>query len=182
MKKGKLPNIMPVSMNCKREKIISTLRKFLQQDRIWAGKLATETCERFTLHLAIFREPYLSFIMEGKKKVETRFATRRCPPFEGVADGDVLLLKKAGGEIVGICEVEKVWFYHLDPNSLEFIKNRFGHLICPVDGSFWVDRESKSVATLMLIKNVVQVEGLRIEKRDRRGWVTIQSDRQKVLL
>jgi hypothetical protein len=119
--------------------------------------------------------------MEGRKKVETRFAKRPCPPFERVADGDVVLLKRAGGQIVGICEVEKVWFYRLDPSALAEIKRRFGDLICPVDGSFWKERQTKSVATLMLVKNVASVDGVRIDKKDRRGWVTIASDRQRWL-
>jgi ASC-1-like (ASCH) protein len=131
--------------------------------------------------MAIFREPYLSFIMEGKKKVETRFAKRACPPFGRVADGDVVLLKKAGGAIIGICEVEKVWFYHLDPKSFASIKERFGELICPENASFWIERKTKAVATLMLVKNVFPVKGLTIEKRDRRGWVVFEEENQMCL-
>src|SRR5688572_22785698 len=114
-------------MNFKLKTIISTLRKCVEQDDRWHKKLASDD---YTLHLAIFQEPYLSFIMEGKKKIETRFAKRPCPPFNKVTDGDVVLLKHSGGDIVGICEVEKVWFYHLDPDAFEIIKDRFGELIC----------------------------------------------------
>jgi hypothetical protein len=93
-----------------------------------------------------------------------------------------VLLKHAGGEIVGICEVEKVWFYHLDADAFAFIKDRFGDLICPADGSFWSNREGKSVATLMLVKNVIPISGVNIEKRDRRGWVTFGREREQLLL
>jgi hypothetical protein len=120
--------------------------------------------------------------MEGKKKIETRFAKRPCAPFRQVSDGDVVLLKRAGGDVVGVCEVEKVWFYNLDPEAFAFIKDRFGKLICPADGSFWTERKDKAVATLMLIKNVIPVSGVKIEKRDRRGWVTFQEERQPSLL
>jgi hypothetical protein len=120
--------------------------------------------------------------MEGKKKIETRFAKRPCPPFERVSDGDVVLLKEAGGEVSGICEVEKVWFYRLDSEAFAFIKNKFGKLICAVDDSFWTERECKTVATLMLIKNVMPISGIQIKKRDRRGWVILQPKQESSLL
>jgi hypothetical protein len=133
------------------------------------------------LHLAILREPYLQFVLEGKKTVETRFAKRACPPYQRVAEGDVVLLKRAGGEIVGICTVSKVWFYKLDPKSLALIKGKFGAAICPADDSFWEDRKDASVATLMLIENVARVEGVAIPKRDRRGWVVFKETQQQTM-
>jgi ASC-1-like (ASCH) protein len=166
-------------MKSKRQSIISILQQCLVDDNGWLKKLSTGG---YALHLAIFREPYLTFIMEGKKKIETRFAKRPCPPFNRVSDGDVVLLKHSGGDIVGICEVEKVWFYNLDPEAFEFIKHRFGELICPADGSFWRERKDKSVATLMKVKNVIPVNGVHIEKRDRRGWVTFEAERESFLL
>jgi hypothetical protein len=166
-------------MISKRQSIISVLEKSLADHTAWLGKI---TSESFTLHLAIFQEPYLTFIMEGKKKIETRFAKRPCPPFNRVSDGDVVLLKHSGGDIVGICEIEKVWFYHLDPEAFEFIKDRFGELICPANGSFWKERKDKAVATLMQVKNVIPADGVRIEKRDRRGWVTFEAEREQYLL
>jgi|ERR1035438_4492210 ASC-1-like (ASCH) protein len=162
-------------MNSKRHTIVSALKKQLRHDDSWLKKLSSN---HFSLHLAIFREPYLKFIMEGKKKIETRFAKRSCAPFEQVSDGDVVLLKKSGGEVSGICEVEKVWFYHLDPEAFAFIKKQFGKLICAVNDSFWTERECKTVATLMLIKNVIPISGVQIKKRDRRGWVVLQAKQE----
>jgi hypothetical protein len=166
-------------MKSKREAILSILQKRVEEHETWRKKLSHDN---FALHLAIFREPYLTFIMEGKKKIETRFAKRACPPFQRVANGDVVLLKPTGGKVVGVCEIEQVWFYHLDPEAFAFIKDRFGKLICPADGSFWTERESKNVATLMLVKNVIPVNDIHIEKRDRRGWVTYHTQRELALL
>jgi hypothetical protein len=130
---------------------------------------------RFTLHLAIFKEPYLRFVMEGRKTVETRFAKRRCPPFERVAKGDVIILKRAGGDVTGICLVERAWFYHIDPQSLAAIREKFGSAICAIDESFWTDRNQAAVATILLITNVTPVRKIAIGKRDRRGWVVFES-------
>src|SRR5690348_3798482 len=114
-------------MKSKKESIVSRLRKCLVGESAWLRKLSSN---RFTLHLAIFQEPYLTFIMDGRKKIETRFAKRPCPPFQRVSTGDVVLLKESGGDIVGLCEVEEVWFYNLDPDAFKFIKHNFGELIC----------------------------------------------------
>jgi hypothetical protein len=165
-------------MDSDRNTILRHVRNSLCHDERWSRKLAGDSSEEFGLHLAILREPYLTFIMEGRKKVESRFAKRPCAPYERVAEGDVVVLKPVGGDIVGVCEVEKVWFYRVDSTSLEFIKQRFGSLICPADASFWQERESKTVATLMLIKNVSALSGIRIQKRDRRGWVTYSTHRE----
>src|ERR1041385_2803989 len=132
-------------MSFNRQSILTRLRRSLSDNASWSQKLSRTNANDFGLHIAIFREPYLSFIMDGRKTVETRFAKRPCPPFERVEDGDVVLLKPVGRPVVGVCEVDKVWFYHLDPAALKSIKERFGKLICPVDGRFWSERQSKSV-------------------------------------
>jgi hypothetical protein len=55
------------------------------------------------LHLAVFIEPYLSFIFEGTKTIESRFNMRKQAPFGQVSAGDVLLLKRSGGPVCGVC-------------------------------------------------------------------------------
>lgn len=144
----------------------------------WRRLLLPKNTKTLTVHLAILREPYLTFIMEGRKTIETRFAKRACPPYRSVSDGDVVLLKRAAGEIVGVCTVEKVWYYRLSPDSLDSIRERFGTAICPADGTFWEERKQASVATLMLVGNVAEIDEVRVEKRDRRGWVVFKEPAQ----
>lgn len=129
------------------------------------------------IHLAVCREPYLKFMMEGRKTVETRFAKRCCAPFERVADGDIVLLKRSAGKVVGVCIVKKVWFYKLDHGSLDSIRQLFGPAICAADETFWEDRKSAAVATLMLIEHVTPIQDVNIVKRDRRGWVVFSGQR-----
>ncbi len=116
-------------------------------------------------------------MMEGRKTVETRFARRCCAPFERVADGDIVLLKRSAGRVVGVCMVKKAWFYKLDHGSLDSIKQLFGPAICAADETFWEDRKSAAVATLLLIEQVTPIEGVHIVKRDRRGWVVFSGQK-----
>jgi len=162
-------------MLCKHQTLLAHIRKAVAGDIFWSRVLASANRGRFALHLAIFREPYLSFVMEGRKTVETRFAKRRCPPFERVTKGDVVILKRAGGDVTGICLVERAWFYHIDAHSLVAIREKFGPAICAVDDSFWTDRNQAVVATILLITNVTPIRKVAIGKRDRRGWVVFES-------
>src|SRR5205814_748415 len=99
------------------------------------------------LHLAIFLEPYLTFILEGKKTVESRFSSVRCAPYDRVKGGDVILLKRAGGPITGLCCVNSAWFYEVDRNTLVEIRQKFSDQICPAESTFWTSREGTSFAT-----------------------------------
>jgi hypothetical protein len=136
------------------------------------GLLDPET-QGIRLHLAIFVEPYLTFVLDGKKTVESRFSCVRCPPFNRVGANDLILLKKAGGPVSGICRVEAAWFYTINRQTLKDIRHNFAAQICPAESGFWSDRVGSSFATLISLADVVRLPEFRINKRDRRGWVTI---------
>jgi dephospho-CoA kinase len=86
----------------------------------------------------------------------------------------VIFLKRAGGPIVGICEVTNTWFYKLGPDSFEEIATRFGRAICPVDEEFWEERRHAEYATLIKLGRVHRTEPLAFPKKDRRGWVVLK--------
>jgi hypothetical protein len=129
--------------------------------------------KRTQLHLAVFVEPYLRFILDGKKTVESRFSSVRCAPYDKVNTGDLILLKKAGGPVSGICRVDSAWFYEVDRTSLNEIRREFAAQICPADSTFWSARKDKSFATLIRLADVKRLPEFAVSKRDRRGWVTI---------
>jgi hypothetical protein len=127
------------------------------------------------IHLAVMLEPYLQFVLDGSKEVESRFSRNGCAPFERVAAGDVVLLKRSSGPIVGFCRISDVWDYRLTPGSLETIRDRFGPAICPQPG-FWEQRRDAAFATLMRIDTVSPLPEMAIPKRDRRGWVVLRDN------
>jgi hypothetical protein len=90
-------------MDNEKRDLLSDLRVDLAKDRFWTRYLSVQNEKRFTLHLGIFREPYLTSIMEGKKTIETRFAKRSCAPYKRIAAGDIIVLKRAAARIVGVC-------------------------------------------------------------------------------
>ncbi len=163
--------------------LINDLRSIVHGDPFWEGYLH-QVPEHyyfpFALHLAILVEPYLQFILDGKKTVESRFSTRRYPPYKSVYRGDVILLKQSGGPIVGVCQVADAWFYHLDTTSWKTIKEEFAQAICAQDPLFWKDREHASFATLIRMKHVRSLMPIQYTKRDRRGWVILQAANEQL--
>lgn len=165
--------------------MIDQLKSAVHGDSFWESyleQLSSLGTAPFTLHLAILVEPYLQFILDGKKTVESRFSTRKFAPYNRVDKGDVVLLKKSSGPIVGLCQVNYVWFYQLDPESWRTIREDFAVAICAQDPDFWKEREAATFATLMRIQHVKSIDPIKFVKRDRRGWVVLHENSGQIQL
>ena len=138
------------------------------------NKLATP---HVSLHLAILVEPYLSFILNGQKTVESRFSIRAIPPYGRVGAGDIVLLKESGGPIVGAFTAAAVWFYELDPISWREVRRDFTDALCAQAG-FWEQRAGAGFATLIRVIDVRRLPPVAVPKRDRRAWVVL-ADRER---
>ena len=146
-------------------------------DSYWENRLRSlmrEECSSISVHLAVFIEPYLTYILNGQKTIESRFSSRRFAPYQRIRSGDIIFLKQSGGPITGLCEVDDAWFYQLDDNAWNIIKREFATALCAQDPEFWNARKSASYATLIRVFNVISIRPVFIEKRDRRGWVLLQ--------
>ena len=128
----------------------------------------------FSIHLAILVQPYLDYILEGKKTVETRFSKNKIAPYDKIKAGDIILLKKTGGYVFGICYVENAWFYKLDPTSWSEIKENYMESIYAHDPLFWSQRENATYATLIRVSHPSKIEPINWIKQDRRGWVILE--------
>lgn len=161
-----------------------TLRRAVASDPYWSERLrgVFEGEEHpFSVHLAVFVEPYLEYVLAGQKTVESRFSRVRCPPYRRVRPGDVVLLKASGGPVMGLCEVRHTWFYNLDPDSWQTIRKEFAEALCAQDPEFWTDRERAEFATLMLVGRVLRTSPVPWEKKDRRGWVVLRAGSEATL-
>ena len=164
--------------------ILSDLQEVASHNKVWSEIVEARLegpDEQSGIHLGIVLEPYLKFILNGSKSVESRFSRNGCAPFGRVAPGDIVLLKRSSGPVVGLCSISDVWDYHLDSNTLEEIKDRFGKAIYPQEG-FWEDRRDAAFATLMRIDSVRILPELTVPKKDRRGWVVLREHRVRELI
>ena len=122
------------------------------------------------IHIAVMSEPFLSYVFEGRKTVESRFSLHRIAPYGTVQPGDIVCMK--AGPIVGCFGVAWVRTYDLRDFPIEAIATEYGGAIC-ADEQFWRRKSSKRYATLMGIEHVQRLTPIRIAKQDRRAWVTL---------
>ncbi len=126
------------------------------------------------IHLAVCVEPYLTFILEGKKTIESRFSLHRHAPFGQVHEGDFVLLKKSSGPVCGMCRVSRVWYYRLDPKTWSDIE-KYSAALCMDDSAFWAAKRGASFATLMQVSDVVPLPSFTVPKTDPRSWVVVRA-------
>lgn len=161
------------------EGLVNDLKQSTRGHEFWEDylrNLSASAPTQFSIHLAILLEPYLRFILEGSKTIESRFTKNRIAPFRSVQQGDVILLKRAAARAIsGLCIVNRVWFYQLDADSWHEIRDRFTVALRAEDPSFWEQRNSAQFATLMRISEVQVLPPIEVPKRDRRGWVVLRS-------
>lgn len=132
-----------------------------------------------TKHLAIFRQPFLDFILEGKKTIESRFSCVRSAPYGVIKKGDIVLLKKSGGLVLGEFTAGKVeTFSNLKDKTLRVLSEQYGGQICSdADPNFWQSKKECLYATLIYVTNPIRYkEPYPYPKKDRRGWVIIKKD------
>src|SRR3954453_16131391 len=108
-------------------KPFNEIRRAVADDGVWGDILGApgSGLPSCGIHLAVFLEPFLGYVLNGSKTVESRFSVNRCAPFGKVHQGDVVLLKRSGRPVVGIARVQTVWSYHLDQSSWVFIRKHF---------------------------------------------------------
>jgi hypothetical protein len=147
-----------------------------QGERFWYSGVAECMGQHapHQLHLAIFREPFLSLLLEGRKTVESRFSVNRIAPYECARADDVVLIKESSGPIVGLALLDHPGFYELDEESWAQIPREFGERICATDDDFWEERRHTRYVSILPVRAVVTLDSpLAIRKADRRGWVLL---------
>jgi len=127
------------------------------------------------VHLAIFSEPFLSKLIDGTKIIESRFSKRKISPHGDLNKGDIVLVKKSGGQISGFFIAGKIIRYsNLNDKKREEIREKYGHDICSfLDPDFWQKRKECKYATLARVSNYYPISPIDDNKKDRRGWVIL---------
>jgi hypothetical protein len=129
--------------------------------------------EMHNIHIGIFTNPFLRYVLEGRKTVESRFSKRRIVPYRAVAAGDLLYLKISGGPLVGFCRIANVEFYELDRIVLNELRTRYAEPMCATNTDFWAARAESRYATFMHLEEARPLRPIEYHKRDRRGWVVL---------
>lgn len=154
-------------------RLLAHLDAHLGADPRWAHALDRVNDGEVSLHLAVLVEPFLGWLLDGSKTIESRFSRVRCAPYGALAEGDVVAVKKTGGAVTGAFQAGQVSSWQLTPSRVTDLRERFAAQIRALDDEFWDQRLDCSYATLVQVSNVRTVPGLLFPKKDRRGWVRL---------
>jgi hypothetical protein len=148
--------------------VLPALQEMFCDDSEWRGFLKKAP----GVHLAILVEPFLTYMLDGRKTVESRFSLNRIAPFGRVVSGDLVVLKRSSGPVVGIVRVDRPEFIILTPDTWPKVRS-FSDSLC-ADSGFWRERTEKRYATLLHLGAVRRLEPLAVMKTDRRPWVVLR--------
>ncbi len=124
-------------------------------------------------HLVILKKPYLDAILEGRKRIESRFYKAKGHGFGCVFAGDKLFLKLSSGPVYATAAVAVVKnFQNLTPEKILELKHQYNHDIGGSD-EHWRGRMDCTCGFLVWLKNVRTIEPVLISKKDWRAWVVL---------
>ena len=129
-------------------------------------------------HLAIFTQPWLDLILDGKKTIDSRLAKVRCIPHGKINAGDVVYMKESVGHVKGEFTVSKVETYEdLTPEMLQEIYSSY-HREIFVDLGLQEFRQkwlTSKYATLIHVTDVRTYKNpFPFPKKDRRAWLLLE--------
>ncbi len=147
------------------EEIIENLEKQLSQYDM--NKIKNKK-----IHLGIFGEPYLTYMLEGKKTIESRFSKNKIAPYKKITKDDIVIVKKSSGNVVGYFTIKDVLFFDLNAISIEGIKLKYNNQLC-VDKAFWKNKKNSNYATLIIIDKLFKLKPFPIHKKGMQTWVVL---------
>jgi len=133
-------------------------------------------------HLVILKKPYLDAILDGRKRIESRFSKSNFYTLLGVTAGDKLFLKLSSGPVYALATAAAVKnFENLTPEKMSEIKEQYNHLIGG-DDKYWQNKAGCKFGFLVWLKDVKAIEPVRINKKDWRAWVVLTEEENFGLL
>lgn len=130
-----------------------------------------EKLKNKTFHLGIFTQDYLTYMLEGKKTIESRFSKNKIAPYEKITKDDIVFVKKSGGNVIAYFTIKEVLFFDLKETPIEQIKEKYNKDLC-LDDTFWENKKECKFATLIFIDQLIKVKPFSINKKGMQTWIT----------
>lgn len=134
------------------------------------------------LHLAVFRGDFAEKIFSGKKTIESRLSKIKCAPYEQIQKGDLVLIKRSGGPIVGYFQAGNIIFFDDLSNKklASIIKDRWNELA--MTDNFWELKKKSKYLTLIEIKKPTKFRlPVAVKKKSLNGWIVLGGKNQEQL-
>ena len=133
-------------------------------------------CLEIGAHVAVFDKNLLDKVLNGNKRLDTRFSKEKCAPYDSINNGDTIYLKESDGPIVAKAKAVKIKFYaNLDDEKIQLFKYTYNTQLY-MDDDFW-NRESDShYATLFTLKDVEGIPPVALNNQDQSSWVVLDEN------
>lgn len=150
------------------EEIINGIKKQVSTQEL-------ELIKKSSLHLGVFSEPCLTYMLDGRKTIESRFSKKKSLPWNGINSSDIVFVKKSGGDVVAYFKIKRIEFFDLTNYSILKIKEEYSNELC-VDDSFWELKKDSKYATLIFISELVKIKPFHVTKKGMNTWLKIKKD------
>lgn len=160
-----------------KDRLISDIYFSLEEIPFWKAVFSNEAQSKLpTIHLAIFSDCYLNLMYEGFKTIESRFSVNEIAPFNKIQTGDVVLVKRPGGNVESLFVAGEVRFYrNITPTKLDQLNKEFGARIkWDIDPDFLKNRVDSRFLTLIDITELTRIRPVMTQKKDKTGWAIIE--------
>ncbi len=121
-------------------------------------------------HVAIMRKSWglIPKILDGRKKIESRWGINKCSPWGKVKVGDTVYFKNSGEPVTVVAEVSKVQeFENLNPKKVREVLEKYGGddgiSISGLEETIKWARK-KHYCTLIYLKNPRKIKPFNIDK------------------
>lgn len=168
-----------------KEEILLELTKSLINDANWkkiALGIKNDRSE-LSVHLAIFTEELMEKLIDGEKKLESRFSNNFISPHGQVKKGDLIAVKKSGGPVTAVFIAGEVMsFQNLNNAKINELKKKYTERLgLSIKDEFWTLKAESRYATLINVDKVKKLNPFLVGKKDRTAWVVIRAANQRHL-
>lgn len=147
------------------KEIMDNLKQLLPENEF-------ELLKNRTIHLGIFTEPCLTYMLNGEKTIESRFSKNKIAPYEKITKDDIVIVKKSGGNIVAYFTIKEVILFDLQTYPIENIKAKYNKELC-VEDTFWENKKDSHYATLIMIDKLEKIKPFPITKKGMQTWIVL---------
>jgi hypothetical protein len=127
------------------------------------------------VHLAIVERRVAQALLQGVKRIETRFYRRRQLPYGNIGPGDTVHFKLSGGGLVGTAQVFAVEeLANLTPAALASLRRAYGGSVC-APARYWKSRRHCRYGVLIWLGPLASPPArLPLGRQYGNGWVMVR--------
>lgn len=160
-----------------KDKLINDIDKLIKSDVLEDGDIRIKWIDRsINVHLAIFNEPFLQLMYSNLKTIESRFSINNVAPYNCIFEGDIVLVKRSGGDIEAVFLAKEIKFLrNLSETKVRQLEQSFGAMIgWNVDPEFLLNKKCARYLTLIGISSLTKIPPISTGKKDKMGWSVIR--------